>query len=48
MNRKNDVCYDKKTIGKKGYLVTLYRYTNHNSEESIVMRFDPSKIDGYA
>ena len=49
MNRKNEVCYDKKTIGKEGYLVTLYRYTNNNADEqTIVMRFDPNKVDGHA
>ena len=48
MRKNNDVSYDPKTVGKKGYLVTLYRYDKNNAEETtVVMRFDPNKVDGF-
>ena len=47
-SRTSDVYYDKNTVGGTGYLVTLYRYTNNNvEEETVVMRFDPKKVNGH-
>jgi hypothetical protein len=46
--KNSDVHYDKKTVGKTGYLVRLYRYSQNNAEEqTLVMRFNPSKVDGF-
>lgn len=40
--------YDKRTTAKEGFLVTLYRYDRNNADEqTIVMRFDPKKVDGH-
>ena len=48
MRKNDDVIYRKADVEQKGYLVTLYCYSRHNSEEQrIVMRFDPQKVDGH-
>lgn len=37
-----------KNCNKKGYLVTLYRYDRNNADEqTIVMRYDPGRVDGH-
>jgi hypothetical protein len=40
--------YDKNCTEKTGFLVTLYRYDRHNADEqTIVMRYDPGRVDGH-